>query len=168
MAPRKNTTVLSMLTGSKDEEPDLPKLAGEEPEVKPDPKPGARRRASTSKKKAPASQVNAVADELETLMKVGAGAWSIRDPHCGPVLNQQARDIAVEVAELLSTNAKLMQWFDDAVGISGWIKLFKAVQPLFAAFIAHHITKKVEEDDIYGADPLTSYPAWSPGVAATA
>lgn len=170
MAPRNNSTILNLLTKDKPDD-DVPKLPVDEgQEVKPDPKPGGRRRAPTSGKKATAGQVKAVADELEVLFKVGAGAWSVRDPHCGPVLNQQAREIADEVAELLSTNATVMQWFDQAVGISGWVKLFKAVQPVFVAFYAHHISKKAgqEEEETNAPDPLGRFAPWSPGVAATA
>lgn len=168
MAPRNNTKILSLLTGDKPAD-DVPKLPDDEgTDVKPDPKPGGRRKPPTSQKKATAGQVKAVADELEVLFKVGAGAWSVRDPHCGPVLNKQAREIADEVAELLSTNATVMRWFDEAVGISGWVKLFKAVQPVFVAFYAHHISKKAgqEEETHGGPDPLGAFAPWSPGVAA--
>lgn len=170
MPPRNKSTVFSLLTSDKPAD-DVPKMDGDDaPDVKPDPKPGAKRRPSTSKKRAPAAQVNAFTDELEVLFKVFAGGWSIRDSHCGPVLNQQAREIAEEVAEIFSTNATVMHWFDEAVGISGWVRLFKAVQPLFAAFYAHHISKKAQEEEgeYAGPDPLDQFAPWSPGVAATA
>lgn len=169
MAPRNKTAVFSLLTSDKADTDDVPKLAGDEPEVKPDPKPGGRRKPVTSKKRASQAQVNAFADELEVLFKLCAGAWTIRDPHCGPVLNRQAKEIATELADLFATNATVMQWFDQAVGISGWIKFCKAVGPVFAIAYAHHIAKNVgrEEDETYGhSDPLGQYAPWSPGVAA--
>lgn len=171
MAPRNNSTVLNLLSKEKPTDDDVPKLDGDAPDVKPDPKPGGRRRPVTSKKRAPAAQVNAFADELEVLMKIGAGAWTIRDPHCGPVLNQQAREIAEQVADIFATNANVMHWFDEAIGISGYIKLCKAVAPVFAIAYAHHIAKSVgrdQEEDAHGgfSDPLGQYAPWSPGVAA--
>lgn len=169
MAPRNKSTVFSLLTSEKPADDDVPKLAGDEPEVKPDPKPGGRRKPATSKKRAPQTQVNAVATELEALMKLLSGAWTLRDPHCGPVLNQQAHDIAVEVSELLATNATVMRWFEEAVGISGWVSLCKALTPVFAVVYAHHIAKSVgrdEEDTYGGSDPIGQFAPWSPGVAA--
>lgn len=171
MAPRNNSTVLNLLTKDRPAENDVPKLDTDAPDVKPDPKPGGRRKPATSQKRAPQAQVNAFADELEVLQKVLAGAWTIRDPHCGPVLNQQAREIAEQVAEIFATNATVMHWFEEAVGISGWIKLCKAVAPIFAAVYAHHIAKTAghQEDDTHGyPDPLGQFAPWSPGVAATA
>jgi len=170
MAPRNNSTVLNLLVKDKPVD-DVPKLPDDEgQDVKPDPKPGGRRKAPIRANNPTRTQVKQVADELEVLFKVGAGAWSVRDPHCGPVLNKQAREIADEVAELLSTNATVMRWFDEAVGISGWVKLFKAVQPVFVAFYAHHISKKAghEEEETNAPDPLGRFAPWSPGVAATA
>lgn len=170
MAPRNNSKVFSLLTSDKPADDAVPPMEGDAPEVKPDPKPGGRRRPATSKKRAPQAQVNAMADELEVLFKVGAGAWTIRDPHCGPVLNKQSREIAEQLAEIFSTNAYVMHWFDEAVGISGWIKFCKAVGPVFAIAYGHHIAKNVgrEQEDTHGgfADPLGQYAPWSPGVAA--
>jgi hypothetical protein len=170
MAPRNNSTILNLLTKEAPADDAVPKLEGDAPEVKPDPKPGGRRKPVTSKKRAPQAQVNAFADELEVIMKVGAGAWTLRDAHCGPVANQQAREIAEQVADIFATNAAVMHWFDEAVGISGWIKLGKAVAPIAAAVYAHHIAKSVgrEEEESHGgfADPLGKFAPWSPGVAA--
>lgn len=169
MAPRNNSKVFSLLTSEKPADDAVPKLDGDAPEVKPDPKPGGRRKPVTSKKRAPQAQVNAFADELEVLQKVLAGAWTIRDPHCGPIWNQQAREIAEEVADIFATNATVMHWFEEAVGISGWIKLCKAVAPIFAAVYAHHIAKSVgrDEEETHGhSDPLGQFAPWSPGVAA--
>lgn len=170
MAPRNNSKVFSLLTSEKPAGDAVPPMDGDAPEVKPDPKPGGRRKPVTSKKRAPQTQVNAMTDELHALMKLGAGAWSIRDPHCGPVLNQQSREIAEELAELFSTNATVMHWFEEAVGISGWVKLCKAVAPVFAVVYAHHIAKNVgqEEEETHGgfSDPLGQFAPWSPGVAA--
>jgi hypothetical protein len=158
-----------MVTGDDPDDPAAPvadpwaPAAGEDPApLKPDPKPRAKR--PRSRKRAPQAKINDIRDEMEVLFTLGAGIWSVRDPHCGGVLNAQAKAIATNLAEQMASSPKIMEWFDVSVGLSGWIKLYLSAQPVAQAFFSHHITKSAgQEDDGNGVDPLGEFPAWTPG-----
>jgi hypothetical protein len=157
-----------MVTGDDPDDPAAPvadpwaPAAGEDPApLKPDPKPRAKR--PRSRKRAPQTKINDVAGEMEALFTLGAGIWSVRDPHCGGVLNSQAKAIAANLAEQLSTSPKIMDWFELSVGVGGWIKVYLTIKPVADAIFSHHITKSVGQEDDGGVDPLGEFPAWTPG-----
>jgi hypothetical protein len=170
VAPSKKTSILSLLDSDAGTDPIdsdtpgvTPKDDNESATLKPDPKPRAPRR--TSGKRAPQTKVNEVRDQIESIIKLASGIGSVRDPHCCGVLNDQARDIASQVAEQLSTKPHVMEFFDNAVGISGWVKLVLTVKPVCEAIIAHHVTHKVgnEEGPDGFSSPLDQFPAYHPG-----
>lgn len=140
-------------------------------EVVPDPAPGrpskgrAARPAPVSRRPVSAAARKRVTDEIDAYIKMAALAWSIRDQHCGPVLNDQSRAIAESLAELISRNPALVQWVETSGVLTDWAKLAMAVGPVVSAFRAHHVTKTVTDDEggsDAGIADWSRYPAYQP------
>jgi hypothetical protein len=138
-------------------------------ELLPDPPPGkpARSARSASPKPAPKRVSPTVrkqlADEIEAYLILGSGAWSMRDPYCGEVLEKQAHDIALRLAAILGKNAQIVEWLHKTNVIGEWVALGLAIKPVVEAVRDHHVTKKVQADD--GTEPFDTspYPAYRPG-----
>jgi len=141
-------------------------------EIVPDPTPGKakpRGGARASSPTSPASRrpVSAavkrrVTDELEAYAKMAALAWSIRDEHCGPILNEQSRAIAESLAELIARNPALVRWVETSGVVGDWMKLWMAIAPVVSAVRAHHIVKSVPtEEEGTGVD-YSRYSAYRP------
>lgn len=158
-------SVLKMLRN----EPDADKTAptGEEPEsapLAPDPKP---KRTSSRSSKPSAATVRTMASEITVGLKFFAGVWTMRDQHCAPVLNEHAKAIAGELAEILAEDARVAAWFEQTVGFGKWIKLAMVVQPVVEAVLDHHVFRDVsretpEEVAVDGV-PFADLPAFHPG-----
>lgn len=130
-------------------------------EIVPDPTPGKSRSARPARATSPARPaVSAAAKkkvtlELDAYIKMAALAWSIKDQHCGPVLNEQSRAIAESIAELISRNPALVQWVETSGMLTDWAKLAMAIGPVVSAFRQHHIVRSVQDDE--GGDDAPDY-----------
>lgn len=156
------SALLDKLTGTDSPDEIRPDLERDFPadirdEIAPDPQPGRARGAKPSKP-APAARrpvtvavKKRVTDELDAYVKMAALAWSIRDDHCGPVLNEQSRAIAESLAELIARNPALVAWVETSGMIGDWVKLWMAVAPVVSAVREHHVVKKVDDESAGGA-----------------
>lgn len=77
------------------------------------------------------------------VLKFAAMGWSVRDPHCGPVLNSVAADIAGDIAKFAAKSKWAAKWLEKAVGVGEIVPFFLHVQPLFVAIYAHHVAPAV-------------------------
>jgi hypothetical protein len=113
------------------------------------------------RKPAAASVRKQVADELHAYISLAAMTWSLRDPHCGGVLDDNARKMADALAELIARNPKLVEWIHTSGLVGDWMKLFMVFTPLVSAIRDHHITKTVGVNDADSPD-LANFPAYRP------
>jgi hypothetical protein len=137
-----------------------------------DPAPGKRTRAPrtgadvarpTRRKVTPIVRKQ-VADEVEAYLLLGAGAWQMRDEHCGGALEKQAREIAERLAPILGKNAAIVDWLHTSGVIGDWAKLLMAIKPVFDAVREHHIVKSVQDQEDDGATvDATRYGPYRPG-----
>jgi hypothetical protein len=144
---------------------------GKDADFEPDPVPGKPARSSRSAASSPAARPapkkvtpaikKQLADEIEAYLLLGSGAWSMRDPYCGEVLERQAREIALRLAAILGKNAQIVAWLHTTGVIGEWVSLALAIQPVLTAIKDHHISKKVSSDDEPGPD-LSQFPAYRP------
>lgn len=129
-------------------------------EFRADPEPGIRANSGrkTTAKVAPAPVSKAsvtklsreVADNLCTLLELGAAMVSMSDDVCGPVLEQQARPTADAIASILARNPKLLAKFaqaDFAILAIQIGALGKALKPLAETVYHHHIARDHEGND---------------------
>lgn len=143
-----------------DQEEDLPK----------DP-PAARKKSRTvrmpeGKVKATAAEKRQVKDAMALIVKVPAGIWAMRDPHCGTALQEQADDIIKAAVPIICRNPTMLRWF--TATNAPWldmVALISAFGPFIATVWGHHVTHTVGElpqDGGQGVD-LSSYavPAWN-------
>lgn len=140
-------------------------------EIMADPVPGKARGAKPAKpapvrKPVTAAVRKRVTDELDAYVKMAALAWSIRDDHCGPVLNDQSRAIAEAIAELISRNPAMVAWVETSGVIGDWVKLWMAIAPVVSAVRQHHIVRRDqgEESPAAGGDGVdfSRYAAYRP------
>jgi hypothetical protein len=136
-------------------------------EIEQDPAPGkpAKSGRAAAAPKAPAKRVTAtvrkqLADEIEAYLILGAGAWQMRDPYCGEVMEKQAQEIAVRMAAILGRNPRIVEWLHTTNTIGDWVKLGMAILPVLTAIREHHIRKTVGTDDD-SPDP-NDFPAYRP------
>lgn len=130
------------------------------PELPQDPAPNERPPARKAAKKAgPAARpttapstarmAKEVAEDLATLLEGGAALWGLSDECCAPVLEQQARPIAVALTGILARNPRLLAKFAGADIVSYTLQvaaLGRALAPVGTAFYRNHVSKAHEED----------------------
>jgi hypothetical protein len=138
-------------------------------EIVPDPVPGKSRakparapKPPAAGKPVPVAVKRRLTDELEAYAGMAALAWTVRDPVCGPVLNDQARQIAEALAEIIARNAQLVAWIETTGMVGDWVKLWMAIAPVVSAVRAHHITKSVGGNDEGTDDDLSRYAVYRP------
>lgn len=130
---------------------DLSEL-GEADQLTPDLKP---KRAKASKisavrsagSKASVAQKRAVHDALTLVLTLPAGAWAMRDPHCGGIAMQQREATINALVPIICRNPTMLQWF--TAGDGGWMDwaaLIVALQPLASATWSHHV-RKIDPDE---------------------
>ncbi len=109
-----------------------------------------------------------VRDELHALVSMAALVWSVPDPHCGTVLNEQSKAIAESLVGVLKKNPRLLASLRAAGWFGEYVSLFLAISPVAKAIYAHHLGPKEEEttDDEYGYDTtaprVSEYPPYLP------
>lgn len=126
------------------------------------PAPKPARTPRPARPRASAAARKRCADELEAFAKMAALALSVRDEHCGGVLNDQSRAIADSLAELLARNPALMQWVESSGMVGDWLKLWFALQPVVMAFRDHHVLKRVGDDQGAGGADAPDYSQFVP------
>lgn len=154
---------------------------GEEdgPQFEQDPTPGetprpSRRRpakAAAPAKRAPTSAktARAVAEDLASLIEMGAAVWGMTDECCAPVLEQQAKPIADAFTAILARNPRLLAKFADTDLVAYSVQaglLFKAISPVAKTVYRNHVSKAVDdlpEGGVNGAGSiqLASFPSFS-------
>lgn len=168
---RAKDAVLRALRGEDDVKPPLDHddLVGKPTEdlvediddLPPDPAP---KKTRTAVKRASATTVRRVRDEISVMIMLAGGTLSVRDPYCGGALNDQSEAIAAALADILATKPALLKWFEGFSGIGGYMRLFLAIKPVVEAIAAHHITRTaLEETDDHGHSSLADFPPFRPG-----
>lgn len=155
-----------------------------EPLFEQDPEPGQRpARGRAAKKTAPtpapkkppattARMAKEVAENLTTLIEIGASIWGMSgDQCCAPVLEKQAKPMADTFTAILARNPRMLAQFanaDFAVMTVQTIAFFNAVAPVVKAVYRNHVSKTVDDDEGHihngsGAVNLGNFPAYGPG-----
>lgn len=142
-----------------------PPAEGEPAGLVADPKPAKQSRRA----KPTAAQVRSISTELQVGLKFIAGAWSMRDQHCAPVLNEHSKAISDELAVILAEHPKVAAWFEGVSGFGSWFRLLMVVQPLVEAIMDHHVFRSVSREtsanpeDTGNGDQLSYLPPFHPG-----
>jgi hypothetical protein len=156
-----------------DDLPDIPDDArdlvdpddtGEEELVK-DPKPARKktRRISIPEGtvKATPAERRQIKDALGLLIKVPAGIWSMKDPHCGGALAEQADDIIKAVLPMACRHPAAIRFFTSTN--APWLDLLgliMALAPVGSAVYGHHIAHTVGQPEGGNDGPdLSAYAA---------
>jgi hypothetical protein len=145
-----------------DEIPDDAAELDADDELEEDPRP-VRKRASLS---VPASQgsVSAkekkqVKDALSLLIKGPAAMVSLRDPHCGGAVADQADDIIKALVPIICRNTAMLGWFTSVN--APWLDffaLFMAFKPVVTTVFQHHVKHSIG-DEAREPDDLSAYAA---------
>lgn len=144
------------------------------PEFEQDPEPGERprrRKASPKADSAPAMPTKAattkmakeVAEDLASLIEMGAAVWGMSDECCAPTLEQQAKPIADALTGILARNPRLLAKFADTDMVAYSIQaglLFKALKPVAVKVYANHVSRTAEGGHGDGVH-LGAFPAYS-------
>jgi hypothetical protein len=70
--------------------------------------------------------------------------WAMVDPYCGMAAADAVPGIARKAAPILCGSPDIVRWFTRASGFMQWTELLMACKPVFAAVVAHHVTKSVQ------------------------
>lgn len=135
-------------------EADVAASVGELGELDPDPPPGRKTRSRSSTRRGGASSKTTttaqakrqISDEIETYAKMTALAWSIRDEHCGAVLNATSKGIADSLASLVIRSDYLVDKFTTGTLFLDIAKFVHEVAPLVGAVWTHHIVRKTVDE----------------------
>lgn len=170
--------LLDKLQMSPNNEQELPEEI--EPEFAQDPEPGsARNSVRKSVRNSPrlvnrpapsvAKLTKQVAEDLATIIEIGATVWGLTDQCCAPILEEQARPTADAIASILSRNPRVLMALagsDMAVMGVQFIALGKALAPVGKAVYRNHISNAATDDEDQehthaGAIQLGTFPAFS-------
>jgi hypothetical protein len=115
---------------------------GKQPRSEPSPGESIKRGRGRPSK---ASIESEIAGQLEALLKLMAMAWSMQDPICGPVLNNQSALIAQDLAKLAAKNKWARQYLTQTAQVGSALPLVMHMLPVFNAVRHHHIEPKLQE-----------------------
>jgi hypothetical protein len=134
-----------------------------EEELPKDPKP-SRRKARLSLPEGPTKATPAekrqVKDALSLIIKAPAGLWSMRDPHCGGALHDQADAIIKASLPIICRNPAMLRWFTAAN--APWLDiaaLVAALAPVVGTIYGHHVTHTVGAEEGAPDVDLSAYAA---------
>ncbi|WP_132123964.1 hypothetical protein [Actinocrispum wychmicini] len=82
-------------------------------------------------------------DELTAFLKFGGMLWSVKDPHCGPILSDVAEGVAGDLAKYAARSKWAQKWLSKAVDVGELIPFALRLQPLLTAIYEHHISPAV-------------------------
>lgn len=101
------------------------------------------------------------------LLTVFGGAWSARDPYCGPALVKAIPDqmtdegvapgVASALTDIFCDSPDIVHWFTSGGSYLKWFTLAMALQPVLTTAAAHHVTHRLGGND---EDPGAA-PDWS-------
>lgn len=129
---------------------DASALDDQEEELEPDPKPSRKRAAlslPTSQPKSTGAERKQVKDALTVCIKGPAAIVSIRDPHCGGALADQADDIIKALVPIICRNPAMLTFFTAAN--APWLDilaLFMAFKPVVSTVYQHHVKHSIGEE----------------------
>jgi len=105
-----------------------------------------------------------MSDELNAYAKMVALTWSMTDPECAGVLNEQSTAIAESLASLCARSDWLVERFQTTTMLADVIKLLHAALPLGRAVYVHHVAGRGQGDDEQGAHDAVSVadPSYAP------
>ncbi len=131
----------------------------EAPPLEADPAPGQKTRSRSAARKSAASAKTSagqsrtggkfvsrasvqkdIADQLNVWMKMFALGWSTTDPECAGVLNDTSKQIADDLASLMSRSEWVRNNFSTSTMIGDAIKAASSVAPLARAVYKHHLS----------------------------
>lgn len=123
-------------------------------DVAEDPKPARRAgkpgRATSAAAKATAAQKRAVADALEMMITLPAGAVAFKDPVCGPALLEHCDNIVKKLTPIVCRNPAMVAWFTSGAGYLDWLGLATALWPVASTVWGHHVTRSHDQEEDYG------------------
>lgn len=96
---------------------------------------------------------------------VGIDLWNMVDPYCAGVAADNVDTMARKAVPLMVQSPDVVRFFMRASGFMMWTELMMACKPVFAAMIAHHVTKSVQVKNKAGA-LLAEQADWSAYTAA--
>lgn len=115
-------------------------------EAKKEPEPGA---AKPRRGRPPGSGTKAashaqIRDEIASGLKLAAMFWSVKDPHCAPVLSMISEDIANDLAKFAAKSPWAKKWLGKATEVGEIVPFLLHIKPLFEAIRDHHIVPAME------------------------
>lgn len=128
-------------------------FASDEPELEQDPKPGKIRGGKFKapkpivKTKATAADKRAVADTLTMLIKLGGGAFAMRDPVCGGAIVDGADAVVNSLVPIVLRNPAMLAWFTGGSGVMDVIGILLAFQPIIGTIWGHHVSHSIGDDE---------------------
>jgi hypothetical protein len=120
---------------------------GERPAAR-KPKAAARPAPGATSKAALAKLSKQVAEDLATVIEVGAAVWGMSDECCAPELEAQARPIADALVGILARNPRvLMALANSDMAVMGvqTIALGRAVAPVAKKVYRNHISRAADD-----------------------
>lgn len=115
------------------------------------------------------AQQKEITDELDAFVRLASLAWSVRDPLCGTVLNEQSKQISAALAQVLARNPRLLAMMRGSGWMGDWVALGMAITPVARAVYAHHLAPADEEIEHTDGNPSApqpvEYPPYIPRVA---
>lgn len=127
-----------------------------------DPKPARKKgrlRMPEGTVKATAAEKRQVKDALGLLIKVPAGIWEMKDPHCGGALKDQADDIIKSALPMICRHPGALRFFTSAN--APWLDilgLMMAFAPVASTVYGHHVKHTIGEEGGPDVD-LSAYAA---------
>lgn len=130
----------------------------------------SRRPAAATPRKATASATKIakeVAEDLASLIEGTAVVWGLQDECCAPILEAQAKPIAVALTAILARNPRLLAKFADTDIVAYTLQtaaLGRALLPVGQAVYRNHVSQAYEDGESVhgpGAVNLAGFPAFS-------
>lgn len=118
------------------------------PDLKPKRAKAPKISAAAVRGRASVAQKKAVHDALTLVLTLPAGAWAMRDPHCGGKAMEQREAVISALVPIICRNPTMLQWF--TAGDGGWMDwaaLIVALQPVASATWNHHV-RKIDPDEL--------------------
>lgn len=130
------------------------------PEYEPDPDPGfedegeslaskvaGKVRGAAKPVRVTAALRKDVQAKTALLLAMGAGAWQMRDEHCGSVMLESVPEVSKSLADIFCDSPEIVRWFSAGTGYLKWLNLAAALQPVAGAVWGHHVTHSIATED---------------------
>jgi len=77
---------------------------------------------------------------------IGGKAWQSRDSYCGGVFVDQIPEISDKLTAIFVDSPDVVKWFTASGKWMKWLDLAMALEPVFSAGVAHHVTHSVDRE----------------------